>query len=55
MDIPKHLVLIDAKYINQFVDVAVPIKKIKINGKEYYKVPTLSFVHKGGVFKGLDN
>ena len=48
---PKHLVLIDAKFPSASIsDSVIPFK---YRGVEYYKVPILSFVNKGGVFKNL--
>lgn len=48
---PKHLVLIDAKFASVFIsDSVIPFK---YRGVDYCKVPILSFVGKGGVFKNL--
>jgi len=48
---PKHLVLVDEKYKSLFLqDTITPFKH---NGRVYYKVPVLSFVRKGGVFKNF--
>lgn len=48
---PKHLVLVDAQFASSFLTEYV--KPFKYRGVEYYKVPILSFVNKGGVFKNL--
>ena len=53
MGMPKHKVLVDSKYKDVFSDCGIELKTIKINNIEYVKVPILSFVHKGGVFKGV--
>lgn len=48
---PKHLVLVDEKYKSLFLqDTITPFKH---NGRLYYKVPVLSFVRKGGMFKNF--
>lgn len=46
---PKHTVLVDEIYGDLFL-VKQPFVKNKIS---YYKVPTMEFVNKGGVFKNL--
>ena len=48
---PKHLVLVDAKFASSFL--ADTIQPFRYRGVEYYKVPILSFVKMGGVFKNL--
>lgn len=48
---PKHLVLVDEEYKSLFIEDT--ISQFKYNGKIYYKVPVLAFVHKGGVFKNF--
>lgn len=48
---PKHLVLVDDEYKNMFLEDT--IEKFKYNSRVYYKVPILSFVRKGGMFKNL--
>ena len=48
---PKHIVLVDEEYKNLFIDCIKEIKPYKYKGKTYYKVPTIIFVKKGGVFK----
>lgn len=52
--LPKHVVLIDGEYKGLFVDCAVKMSPYRYNNKTYYKVPILTFVYKGGVFKNLD-
>lgn len=49
---PKHIVLIDEEFVELFFDC--PKNKFKHGGKTYYKIPILSFVHKGGIFKNLN-
>lgn len=53
MGMPKHIVLVDSKYKDVFSDCGIELKTFKLNNIEYIKVPILSFVHKGGVFKGV--
>lgn len=48
---PKDIVLVDEKFQHMFL--ADYIKPFVYNGVRYYKVPTLSFVKKGGIFKNL--
>ena len=48
---PKHTVLVDERFKHLFL--ADTIQKFVYNKEVYYKVPILSFVHKGGVFKNL--
>lgn len=50
---PKHTVLIDAKFKHLFL--ADTITPFVYNKVEYYKVPVLSFINKGGVFKNLSS
>lgn len=51
LHMPKDIVLVDAKFGVEFLNDT--IKPFKYHGVEYYKVPILSFIHKGGVFKNL--
>ena len=48
---PKHIVLVDEEYKNLFLEDA--IEKFTYCRKVYYKVPILSFVNNGGVFKNF--
>lgn len=47
----KHIVLVDEEYGHMFLEDT--IEKFKYLGKVYYKVPILSFVRKGGMFKNF--
>lgn len=51
--IPKHFVLVDKEYKDLFADGATHIYPYNYKGKTYLKVPILSFVKKGGIFKNL--
>lgn len=51
LNFPKHTVLVDAKYKDLFCEDV--IKRFVYNKVEYYQVPILLFVKKGGVFKNL--
>lgn len=51
LKLPKRFVLVDEEFKDRFISDA--IEPFKYNGVKYYKVPTLSFVEKGGVFKNL--
>lgn len=51
---PKHLVLVDEEFIDLFLDCGQKLARYTYRGKVYYKVPILSFVHKGGVFKNFN-
>lgn len=53
LELPKHIVLVDAKFKDMFAG-CIDVKRFMYNNIEYYKVPISSFVHKGGVFKNLD-
>lgn len=48
---PKHFVLVDEEYKNMFI--ADTISRYAYGGKVYYKVPIMSFVRNGGVFKNF--
>lgn len=48
---PKHTVLVDEEYKGLFIEGT--IEPFKYNGVNYYKVPILSFVNKGGIFKNF--
>lgn len=50
----KAYVLVDEKYKNVFSDVSSVVKKFVYQKTVYYKVPTLVFFRKGGVFKNLE-
>lgn len=50
----KSHVLIDEKFKGMFADGATPLKPFRYNHIQYYKVPIMAFVKKGGVFKNLD-
>lgn len=47
----KHTVLVDEKFKGLFLDDT--IEPFKHGGVNYYKVPILSFVNKGGIFKNF--
>lgn len=49
--LPKQFVLIDVDFKNLFADGV--LEPFFYGRKKYYKVSTLSFVRKGGVFKNL--
>lgn len=51
LKLPKRFVLVDEEFKDRFISDA--IEPFKYNGVKYYKVPTLAFVEKGGVFKNL--
>lgn len=47
---PKHEVLVDEMFGDMF-----PFKQpFMFNGKSYYRVPTIDFVKKSGIFKNLN-
>ena len=53
LKLPKHMVLIDAKFVNMFASSkSIPLEYCKIR---YFKVPTLEFVKQGGIFKNLSS
>ena len=52
---PKHIVLVDERFKDEFNDCPDKITPYKVNGKTYYKVPILLFIAKGGVFKNLNS
>ena len=51
LGMPKHLVLVDEQYKGLFIEDK--ITPIRCHGINYYKVPILSFVRNGGVFKNF--
>ena len=51
LGIPKHIVLVDAEYYRLFTDVET--KPFRYFGIDYIKVPTITFVKRGGAFKCL--
>ena len=51
LKMPKHLVLVDEKFKGLFIEDE--IKPFTYNQVDYYKVPTISFVKKGGRFKNF--
>ena len=53
MKIEKRFVLVDTMFADLFLNDAV--KKRTVQRKVYLRVPTLSFVRKGGIFKNLDS
>lgn len=51
---PKHIVLVDAKYKSLFADcIEGDITPFSYYNVDYYKVPILAFVRKGGIFKNF--
>lgn len=53
LKLPKHMVLIDAKFVNMFAgSKSIPFEYCQIR---YFKVPTLEFVKQGGIFKNLSS
>lgn len=51
MNIPKHIVLVDEQFKGLFASDM--IQPLKYCGNLYYKVPIMSFVNNGGVFKNF--
>lgn len=51
LNFPKRVVLVDAQYRNMFLDCYV--ETFSYNKVNYIKVPILTFVKRGGVFKNL--
>ena len=51
LKLKKHIVLVDEKFKVLFLEDT--IEPFKYNGVNYYKVPILSFVKKGGTFKNF--
>ena len=49
---PKNIVLVDSIYKDLFTECKT--STMEYNGVEYLKVPILSFVYNGGVFKAFD-
>lgn len=52
LNIPKHIVLVDEEFRDRFNHDT--IESFKYNGVAYYKVPTISFVNNGGIFKNFE-
>lgn len=53
LKLPKHMVLIDAKFVHMFASTsAVPLEYCQVR---YFKVPTLAFIKMGGIFKNLSS
>lgn len=52
LNVPKHLVLVDAQFEDLFLSDAVV--HVRHNGKAYIKVPTITFVNKHGTFRNFD-
>lgn len=53
LQLPKHTVLIDARFGNIFPkDILIPFT---YNGVSYYKVNTYLFSKAGGLFKNFDH
>lgn len=48
---PKHLVLVDEKYEDLFLEANIRVVKVSIKNKKYLRVPILAFVKLGGQFK----
>lgn len=53
LKIPKNKVLIDEKFKDLFAEGSIKIEPLKYDGVNYYKIPILAFVRKGGEFKNL--
>lgn len=49
LDMPKHTVLVDVQFSEMFKNCAT--QTVRYDGVDYLKVPTMSFVKNGGVFK----
>ena len=53
LGLPKNQVLVDAKFIHMFAcDKVTPIEYCNV---KYFKVPTISFVKQGGLFKNFSS
>ena len=51
---PKHFVLVDAKYAEEFEKIKARTYPFSYDGVKYLKVSTFAFVRLGGIFKCLD-
>ena len=49
LKLPKSIVLIDEEFGDRFIEK----KPFRVHSTDYYKVPILSFINQGGVFKNL--
>ena len=49
LKLPKSIVLIDEEFGDRFIEK----KPFRVRSTDYYKVPILSFINQGGVFKNL--
>ena len=49
LKLPKSVVLVDEEFGNRFFEK----KPFRFRSVDYFKVPILSFVNQGGVFKNL--
>ena len=49
LKLPKSVVLVDEEFGDRFIEK----KAFRIHSMDYYKVPILSFINQGGVFKNL--
>lgn len=49
LKLPKSIVLVDEEFGDRFIEK----KAYRVHSTDYYKVPILSFVNQGGVFKNL--
>jgi hypothetical protein len=50
---PKHIVLVDAKYATTFITNGFPVENFSYGGVDYIKVPISGFIKMGGLFKNL--
>jgi hypothetical protein len=50
---PKHLVLVDAKFATTFITNNIRVVSIKYGNTDYIEVPILGFIKMGGVFKNF--
>ena len=49
LKLPKSVVLVDEEFGDRFIEK----KAFRVRSTYYYKVPILSFINQGGVFKNL--
>lgn len=49
----KRCVLVDKEFLHIFSDVSSQCEPFAYGGKQYWKVPTMLFYMRGGVFKGF--
>lgn len=54
LGLPMGIVLVDDKYVQDFIGDGIKTESFRVKNRTYHKVPILAFVKRGGKFMNLN-